>query len=99
MSSTSETGHAKNLANANLLNTFIVDLGATYSPSNTNLLLANLQTIYTTAFTQQASVNNLLAPYTVAVDLRESIFEPLNRQLTKLRKAYKATDGVTPIQL
>jgi hypothetical protein len=63
------------------------------------LLLANLQSIYTAAFNQQESVNNLVAPYSVAVDEREIIFKPLNRELTKLRKAYKATEGVTQVQL
>ena len=99
MASTSEVGHAKNIANLNLLNTNIVALGATYNPSNPKLLLPNLQAIYTTAFTEQASVNNLVAPYSVAVDDREVIFKPLNRELTKLRKAYKATEGVTQVQL
>ncbi|WP_293893575.1 hypothetical protein [Flavobacterium sp.] len=99
MASTSEVGHAKNIANLNLLNTNIIALGATYNPSNPKLLLPNLQTIYTTSFTQQASVNNLVAPYSVAVDEREVIFKPLNRELTKLRKAYKATEGVTQVQL
>ena len=99
MASTSEVGHAKNIANLNLLNTNIVALGATYNPSNPKLLLPNLQTIYTTAFTEQSSVNNLVAPYSVAVDEREILFKPLNRELTKLRKAYKATEGVTQVQL
>ncbi len=99
MASTSETGHAKNIANLNLLNTNIMALGAIYNPSNPKLLLTNLQNMYTTAFSQQESVNNLVAPYSVAVDEREVIFKPLNRELTKLRKAYKATDGVTQIQL
>ena len=99
MQSTSEVGHAKNIANLNLLNTNIIALGSTYNPSNPKLLLTNLQTHYTTAYSQQESVNNLVAPYSKAVDIRESIFKPLNRQLTKLRKAYKATDGVTQVQL
>ena len=34
MASTSEKGHAKNIANANLLNTHIIELGAIYNPSN-----------------------------------------------------------------
>ena len=99
MASTSEKGHAKNVANANLLNTFINELGAVYNPSNPKLLLANLQTIYTNSFSQQEAVNSLVAPYSVAVDGREIIFKPLNRELTKLRKAYKATEGVTHVQL
>ena len=99
MASTSEVGHAKNIANLNLLNTNILSVGAIYNPSNPKLLLTNLQNIYTSAFTQQESVNNLVAPYSVAVDEREVIFKPLNRELTKLRKAYKATEGVTQVQL
>ena len=42
MASTSEKGHAKNIANANLLNTYIVQLATIYNPSNPKLLLANL---------------------------------------------------------
>lgn len=99
MVSTSEVGHAKNIANLNLLNTNIAVLGAIYNPSNPKLLLTNLQNIYTNAFNQQENVNNLLAPYSVAVNEREIIFKPLNRELTKLRRAYKATEGVTQVQL
>lgn len=99
MASTSEVGHAKNIANLNLLNTNIIAVGTIYNPSNPKLLLTNLQNIYTTAFSQQESVNNLVAPYSVAVDEREAIFKPLNRELTKLRKAYKATEGVSQVQL
>lgn len=99
MASVSETGHAKNVANLNLLNTNIIAVGTIYNPSNSKLLLANLQSIYTNTFSQQESVNNLVAPYSVAVDEREVIFKPLNRELTKLRKAYKATEGVTQVQL
>ena len=43
MASTLEVGHAKNIANLNLLNTNIIALGATYNPSNSKLLLTNLQ--------------------------------------------------------
>ena len=99
MASNSEVGHAKNIANLNLLNTNIIGLGAIYNPSNPKLLLTNLQHIYTVSFAQQQSVNNLVAPYSVAVDARELIFKPLNRELSKLRKAYLSTDGVTPVQL
>ncbi len=99
MASTSEVGHAKNIANLNVLNTNIVALGAIYNPSNTKLALVNLQNLYTAAVTQQENVNNLIAPYSVAVDERELIFKPLNSELTKLRKAYKATEGVSQAHL
>ena len=99
MASTSEIGHAKNLANLNLLNTNIIALGSIYNPSNPKLKLNNLQSIYTTAFDQQNIVNSSVAPYSIAVDNRELIFKPLGKKITKLRKAYKATDGVTQTQL
>lgn len=98
MASTSEVGHAKNIANLNLLNTNIEALGIVYNPSNSKLTLANLQAVYNTANSQQLDVNNLVAPYSLAVDDRELLFKPLNTQLTKLRKAYKATEGVTVAQ-
>ena len=99
MASTSEKGHAKNIANANLLNSNIVQLGAIYNPSNSKLILSNLQTVYSTSSTNQSNVNNLVAPYSIAVDNRENIFAPQSKKITKLRKAYKATEGVTPAQL
>ena len=97
--STSEKGHAKNLANANLINTYITQLGATYQPSNPEIKLTNLQTIYSNAFAQQKEINSALPPYTLAVNDREAIFAPLNKKITKLRKVYKATQGVAPAQL
>lgn len=99
MASTSEKGHAKNIANANLLNSHIIELGTVYNPSNPKLLLVNLQTIYTNSFSQQEAVNTLVAPYSVAVDNREMVFAPLSKKITKLRKVYKATEGVTLTQL
>lgn len=99
MASTSEFGHANNIANLNLLNTNIAALGAAYNPSNSKILLTNLQAIYNIAFTAQNNVSHLVAPYTVAVNEREEIFKPLNKELTKLKKAYKATEGVTQAQL
>ena len=87
MASTSEKGHARNIANANLLNTYIAQLGTLYNPSNPKLLLSNLQNIYTTSFSHQESVNTLVAPYSIAVDNRENVFFFFFKKKTKLRKA------------
>jgi len=99
MASQSETGHAINIANANLLNTYIIQLFGIYKPSNPKLLLANLQSIYNNSFPQQDLVNSLVAPYSVAVDNRQMVFAPISKKITKLHKAYKATEGVTKVQL
>lgn len=97
--SKNENGHAKNIANANLLCSHIADLGAKYNPSNPKLSLANLQTLYNSAFASQEAVNNSVAPYSLAVDDRETLFAPIGKKITKLRKMYKATEGVTQAQL
>lgn len=94
MNSTSEKGHAKNLSNAGLLIAIIVQLGSRFNPSNPLLLVANLQTLFTNAYAKQELVNSLIAPYAYAVDTRELIFAPLNKKITKLLKAFKASQGV-----
>lgn len=99
MGSTSEVGHAKNIANLNLLNTHIAALGGIYQPGNNNIRLDKLRQLYTDSYTEQQAVNTNLAPYTLAVDDREAIFGPLNRQLTKLRRAYKSTKDVKQAQM
>jgi hypothetical protein len=99
MASTSEKGHAKNIANANLLNTYIAELQSIYKPSNPDIQLAALQTLYNDAVAQQTAVNAALPPYSFAIDSREAVFAPVSKKITKLRKVYKATQNVTPAQL
>ena len=99
MASTSETGHAKNLANAELFCNHVIQLSTQYNPSNPNILLTNLQSIKTNSNASQSLVNNRVAPYSLAVDDRELLFTQNNRKISKLRKAYKATQGVTQAQL
>jgi hypothetical protein len=99
MASSSEVGHAKNIANLNLLIANIIAVGTIYNPSNSNLLIINLQNIYINAFSQQENVNSLIAPYSLAVNEREILFRYLNNELTILRKAYKATKDVTQDQI
>ena len=49
MASTSETGHAKNVANYEKLITDVTTLGIAYNPSKTNLKLTALNTQITAA--------------------------------------------------
>jgi len=43
MASNSETGHNKNVANFSTAYQILEEMGTIYNPSNSNLLLANLQ--------------------------------------------------------
>ncbi len=99
MSKIHETGIAKNVANANLLITYISQLATLYQPSNPAIELATLKTIYQQAYDYTQQVNSALPPYTLATKERALIFEPINKKLAKLRRVYKSTKGVSEAQL
>lgn len=96
---TSEKGHAKNLANAKLINSYITQLDKMYKPSNPGITKDTLQSIYEDALALHEKVSIALSPYKVAVTEREVLFVPLSKQVTKLKKAYKSTEGVSAAQL
>lgn len=98
MASTSEVGHAKNIANLKLLNTEIAALGAQYNPSSVKLKLNNLLALHAAADANQDMVSSLIGPKKLAVKQRQAEFK-INQNLVGLRKAYKATEDVTTAQL
>ena len=95
MRSTSEVGHAKNVANFNTIIQAITAFGATYNPSNANLAIANLQTIYTDADAALALLSTKNAELSKAINDRFLVFQPLKPLATKVINALKAT-GAKP---
>lgn len=98
MKSKSEVGHAKNLANLNVINTIAEAQEENYNPSNPSITVPELKLMYTSLFNLQKAVNVAHAPYTLAVDSREALFTPLSKNLTKLVRFYSSTYGVTKAQ-
>lgn len=96
MASTSEKGHAKNIANAALIINYATQFGANYNPSNGKIKVNNLQTVLDLARTKFQETLDLIPPYTLAVNNRENVFAPLNKKVSAVRKVLKATEGVTP---
>lgn len=96
MVSTSEKGHAKNIANAALIIDYATQTGETYNPSNVKIKIENLQTVLDLTKNKFQETLNLIPPYTLAVNNRENIFEPLNKKVSALRSVLKATANVTP---
>jgi hypothetical protein len=93
MVSTSETGHAKNVANFDDLNSFVTGYGVAYNPSKASLKLAALLALSTSAKTAINAVNAALPAYSNAVAAREAAFEPLSKTTTRIMNALKATDS------
>jgi len=92
MASTSETGHAKNVANFDDLISFVTGYGTAYNPSKATIKLTALQTLSTSAKTAINAVNAALPAYSNAVAAREAAFEPLSKLITRVNNALKATD-------
>lgn len=83
MSSTSEVGHAKNVANLQKLTEQVITF-ANYNPPVDNLKVANLQSLYTTASTKLNEVEDKRNANKNAITLRQSAFENLKSTATKI---------------
>ena len=83
MASTSETGHAKNVANLQKL-TEQVSVYTLYNPPVDNIKIANLQTLYTTASAKLAEVEDKRNSNKNAITVRQSAFENLKSTATKI---------------
>jgi hypothetical protein len=92
MASTSETGHAKNVANLDELTSFVTGYGTVYNPSKLSIKLTALQTLSTSAKSAINAVNAAEPAYKNAVAAREAAFAPLSKLITRVMNALKATD-------
>jgi hypothetical protein len=87
MPSTSETGHAKNVANFETLISFCTGYGATYNPSRDALKIANLQTLLTAAKAAIADCKTNETAFDNATDARKESFATLKALGTRIVNA------------
>lgn len=92
MTSKNESGHAKNVANLGLFNTFISGYGETYNPTKESLKLTALQEMKAKADASLNVVNNLFADNSNAIAAREVAFESIDKFGTRILNAIKSTD-------
>jgi hypothetical protein len=95
MASTSETGHAKNVANLQDLISFVIGYGATYNPTKNTLKLPQLNTLATTSQTNLADVVTKDTAYNNKVNERVAAFSTLKPLSTRLVNALEITDAST----
>ncbi len=92
MASTSETGHAKNVANFEKLVAETSAFGNAFNPSKAALKLAELNAQLATARAAVAAVNSAEPAYKNAVSARDAAFAPLGKLITRINNALKASD-------
>ena len=97
MASTSETGHARNVANFEQLLTYIAGYGTVYNPSKAALKLAAMQALATNAKNAVGVVNSSFPPYSNAVAAREIAFLPLSKLVSRVMSILKSTDTSTQV--
>ena len=93
MASTSETGHAKNVANFQNLIAFVTGYGATYNPSKNALKLPQLTALHSDAETKLTDVVSKNTAYNNKVNERQTAFSGLKALSTRLVNALQTTDA------
>jgi hypothetical protein len=97
MARTYETGHAKNVTNLGELLVVLLSFGASYNPSKKSIIITELQNLLSIAVKALDNISSVFPAYSNAVAAREAAFEPLNKLVTRIVNAIKATD--TPEQV
>lgn len=92
MTSISETGHAKNVANFEDLISFCTGYGPIYNPNNALIKLPALNTINTNAKSSITAVNAVLPAWKNAVSSREIVFIPLSKLVTRIINSLSASN-------
>lgn len=95
MASTSETGHAKNVANFQDLIEFVTGYGATYNPSKISLKLPQLITLKASADSSLVDLILKNTNYNNKVNERIIAFSGLKSLSTRLVNALQTTDAST----
>lgn len=98
MASNSETGHAVNISNFKLIIDRCTSFGVPYNPSNADLGLASMTTLWTTG-------NNAHIVYTTGlqnaknpINEREILFKPVNKLVTKALNYFNSTKATKLIK-
>ena len=92
MSSSSETGHYKNVVNLKSLATFATNLGANYTPQKAILQLPYINTLVEEATILHNKVKDQANTTAITINNRQVIFEPVKPLATKIINTMGSTD-------
>jgi len=90
MAKTSETGHAKNVANFAQLLAICTSYGAIYQPSNSVIQLQSLGGVLGQAKDCLTSINSVEGIYSNALSTRGMVFNPFRKLVTRIGNAVKS---------
>lgn len=97
MSSTSEKGHAKNVANLETMITVCRGFNASYNPSNASLTIDQLVALHLQAKTEVKKVKIAESPFNDIEGQRKLLFKPLKPLATKIFNALKSSGATSTV--
>ena len=97
MSSTSEKGHGKNVANLETLIIRCEGFGNPYNPSNSMITIPNLTTYYQESKQLFTDVITTEAPFDEVSGRRKNVFKKLRPMCTQILNAFKAANSPSNI--
>jgi len=97
MSTSIETGHAKNVANFEKLITNVTGFGRAYNPSKESIKLSALNALLASAKSSINMVNSDEPGYKNAVSAREAAFAPLGKLITRANNSLKASNSSSQV--
>jgi len=93
MTTTSESGHAKNVANFEDIISICTGLGTAYNPTKNSIKLAAMNTLLTSARNSLQSLKTAKTVYDNSTNTREIAFAGLKKLSTRIVNALQATDA------
>lgn len=92
MATSSEQSHNRNAVNFDKLIAFCVSYGTAFSPSKQALKIAAMQAQSAAAKNSLTTINTSISAYKNAVSARVTAFKPLDKLVTRIGNAFKASD-------
>ena len=97
MASTTEQGHNRNAVNFEKLIINCTSYGTAYNPSKAALKVAAMQAQLNAAKNSITTINALTPAYKTSVAARVAAFKPLDKLITRVNNALKASDSTPEI--
>ena len=88
--STSEVGHAKNVANFTALIQLLEEMGPLYQPTNPAIAIANLILLRNKLTTSIQNLSDKIPPFKIAVANRENAFRDLSKRATRVKNSFNS---------
>jgi len=92
MATRSEIGHAKNVANFDVLIAFVLSIAGVFKPSKSAIQLTSLQNVSQNAKNAMKVVNDAFSVKSGAIAARKVAFAPFSKLITRVINSLESTD-------